>query len=55
MSNTSPPSAPIPANEFTHLDEKGKVKMVDVSHKSNTKRRAVASAQVKSSLLLAGL
>jgi len=33
-------------NELTHIDEQGKVKMVDTSEKSSTTRRAVASAQV---------
>jgi cyclic pyranopterin phosphate synthase len=33
-------------NRLSHLDEQGKVKMVDTSEKSITTRRAVASAQV---------
>jgi cyclic pyranopterin monophosphate synthase len=33
-------------SEFSHLDTSGKVKMVDVSDKPVTKRRAVASAMV---------
>ena len=33
-------------SELTHIDEQGKVKMVDTSEKSTTTRRAVASAQV---------
>ena len=31
---------------FTHLDEKGRVRMVDVGHKPPTDRRAVAQAVV---------
>ena len=34
------------AREFTHLDKKGKARMVDVSGKTITKRVAVASGQV---------
>jgi cyclic pyranopterin monophosphate synthase len=33
-------------NDLSHIDEQGKVKMVDTSEKSSTTRRAVASAQV---------
>jgi cyclic pyranopterin phosphate synthase len=33
-------------NDLSHVDEHGKVKMVDTSEKSSTTRRAVASAQV---------
>ena len=33
-------------SELTHIDEQGKVKMVDTSSKSITARRAVASARV---------
>ena len=33
-------------NEFSHIDEQGKIKMVDVSGKDATTRRAVASARV---------
>jgi cyclic pyranopterin monophosphate synthase len=33
-------------SELTHIDEQGKVKMVDTSSKSITSRRAVASARV---------
>ena len=33
-------------NELTHFDEAGKVKMVDVSGKETTARRAVASGKV---------
>jgi cyclic pyranopterin phosphate synthase len=33
-------------NELSHIDEQGKVKMVDTSEKSITTRRAVASARV---------
>ncbi|MEP7213672.1 MAG: cyclic pyranopterin monophosphate synthase MoaC [Acidobacteriota bacterium] len=33
-------------NELSHLDEHGKIKMVDVSGKDATVRRAVASARV---------
>ena len=33
-------------SELSHVDEQGKVKMVDTSEKSSTTRRAVASAQV---------
>jgi cyclic pyranopterin phosphate synthase len=33
-------------NDFSHIDEEGKVKMVDTSAKSITTRRAVASARV---------
>ncbi|MGE3467889.1 MAG: cyclic pyranopterin monophosphate synthase MoaC [Pyrinomonadaceae bacterium] len=32
--------------ELTHFDETGKIKMVDVSHKDVTARRAVASGKV---------
>ena len=32
--------------DFSHIDDQGKVKMVDTSSKSNTPRRAVASARV---------
>jgi molybdenum cofactor biosynthesis protein MoaC len=33
-------------NKLSHFDEQGKIKMVDVSEKSATARRAVASAKV---------
>ena len=33
-------------NELSHIDEQGKIKMVDVSGKDATVRRAVASARV---------
>ncbi|MFW6294768.1 MAG: cyclic pyranopterin monophosphate synthase MoaC [Halanaerobium sp.] len=33
--------------KFTHLDEKGKVKMVDVSSKDITQRKAVAGGEIK--------
>lgn len=33
-------------NKLSHLDEAGNIKMVDVSEKETTKRRAVASAKV---------
>ena len=33
-------------NELSHFDEQGKIKMVDVSAKETTARRAVASAKV---------
>ena len=33
-------------NKFSHFDEHGKIKMVDVSGKETTARRAVASAKV---------
>ena len=33
-------------NELSHIDEQGKIRMVDVSGKGTTTRRAVASAQV---------
>jgi cyclic pyranopterin monophosphate synthase len=33
-------------NEFSHIDEKGRVRMVDVSEKSTIKRRAVATGKV---------
>lgn len=33
-------------NEFSHLDDEGKAKMVDVGHKGVTRRIARASAQV---------
>ena len=36
-------------SELSHVDEQGKVKMVDTSEKSISTRRAVASAQVKMS------
>ncbi|CAN5488109.1 hypothetical protein BH18ACI1_BH18ACI1_16160 [soil metagenome] len=32
--------------ELSHFDEQGKIKMVDVSEKSTTSRRAVASAKI---------
>lgn len=32
--------------EFSHIDEEGKVKMVDVSEKSTSERLAIASAKV---------
>jgi cyclic pyranopterin phosphate synthase len=34
-------------NELSHFDESGKIRMVDVSAKQETSRRAVASARVK--------
>jgi cyclic pyranopterin monophosphate synthase len=37
-------------NKFTHMDEKGHVKMVDTSEKAITARRAVASGLVRMSL-----
>jgi len=33
--------------EFTHIDEKGKTKMVDVTDKDETKREAIAYGQIK--------
>lgn len=33
-------------NKLTHLNESGRAKMVDVSHKEKTERRAVASGKV---------
>ncbi len=33
-------------SEFTHIDDKGRVRMVDVSEKDITKRRAVATGRV---------
>lgn len=33
-------------NELSHFDEQGKIKMVDISGKETTARRAVASAKV---------
>lgn len=33
-------------NELSHYDEQGKIKMVDVSEKPSTVRRAVASAKI---------
>jgi cyclic pyranopterin phosphate synthase len=33
-------------NELSHIDEQGKIRMVDVSDKATTTRRAVASSQV---------
>jgi cyclic pyranopterin monophosphate synthase len=33
-------------NKLSHFDEQGKIKMVDVSDKQTTKRRAVASGKV---------
>ncbi|CAL1548747.1 unnamed protein product [Lymnaea stagnalis] len=33
-------------NKLSHFDEQGKIKMVDVSEKETTKRRAVASGKV---------
>ena len=33
--------------EFTHLDENGKVKMVDISDKEMTTRRATASGEIQ--------
>ncbi|PNR97975.1 cyclic pyranopterin monophosphate synthase MoaC [Petrotoga olearia] len=33
--------------EFTHIDEKGKAKMVDVTDKDETKREAIAYGQIK--------
>lgn len=33
-------------SEFSHIDEQGKVKMVDTTAKASTARRAVASARV---------
>ncbi len=35
--------------EFTHFNEEGRAKMVDVSEKNETKRVAIASAKVKMS------
>ena len=34
---------------FTHMDEAGKIKMVDVSEKAATQRRAVAAGEVRCS------
>lgn len=34
------------AEEFSHIDDKGKVKMVDVSQKSVTERKAIAAGKV---------
>src|SRR5689334_4062580 len=36
----------IPMSELSHFDESGKIKMVDVSEKGTTARRAVASGKV---------
>lgn len=33
-------------NDFTHIDEKGKIRMVDVSDKEATSRRAVAKGSI---------
>ena len=33
-------------NDFTHLDEQGKARMVDVGDKPNSRRRAIARAQI---------
>lgn len=35
------------SDEFSHIDEKGKVKMVDVSKKDITERKAIAVGEVK--------
>lgn len=32
--------------DFTHIDERGQARMVDVSHKKNSKREAVAAGRV---------
>ena len=37
-------------NDFTHLDEQGKARMVDVGDKANSRRRAIARAQIHMSL-----
>jgi len=37
-------------NDFTHLDEQGRARMVDVGDKSNSRRRAIARAQIHMSL-----
>ena len=37
-------------NDFTHLDEQGKARMVDVGDKPNSRRRAIARAQIHMSL-----
>lgn len=39
----------ISSSDFTHLDKEGKAKMVDVSTKEATQRRAVASAKILAS------
>ena len=33
--------------KFTHFDEKGNARMVDVTHKERTERIAVASGKIK--------
>ncbi|MGM0410479.1 MAG: cyclic pyranopterin monophosphate synthase MoaC, partial [Bacillota bacterium] len=33
--------------KFSHIDEEGKVKMVDVSDKDTTNRKAIASGEIK--------
>ncbi len=35
------------SEKFSHIDEEGKVKMVDVSNKDTTKRKAIASGEIK--------
>ena len=35
------------SDEFSHIDEKGKVKMIDVSKKDITERKAIAVGEVK--------
>lgn len=35
------------SDEFSHIDEKGKVKMVDVSKKDITERKAIAVGEIK--------
>ena len=37
-------------NDFTHLDEQGRARMVDVGDKPNSRRRAIARAQIHMSL-----
>jgi cyclic pyranopterin phosphate synthase len=41
------------AGDFSHLDEQGRVRMVDVSDKAVTRRRAVAEGRVRVSAELA--
>jgi len=46
-------AGPTQPGEFTHLDEQGRVRMVDVSAKAVTQRRAVAEGRVRISAALA--
>ena len=47
MDETGTPSKDGPADELSHLDEAGKVRMVDVGGKPDTRREATAEAELR--------